>query len=79
MSHFGAAHRWGAKALLPKICQTYPTIMKLGTLVPHLKKIQKKSVNHMTQPFSSADISIFYHKSQTFATLRNADRLYFNA
>ena len=24
-----------------KICLTYPTIMKLGTVVPYLKKIQK--------------------------------------
>ena len=29
------------KAPLPKICHTYPTIMKLGTVIPYLKKIQK--------------------------------------
>ena len=30
------------KALpLPKICHTYPTMMKLGTVIPYLKKIQK--------------------------------------
>ena len=30
--HFGAAHGWGLKkALLPKICHTYPTMMKLGS------------------------------------------------
>ena len=29
------------KALLPNICHTYPTMMKLGTVVPYLKKIQK--------------------------------------
>ena len=27
--------------LLPKICHTYPTMMKLGTVTPYLKKIQK--------------------------------------
>ena len=26
---------------LPKICQTYPTMMKLGTFIPYLKKTQK--------------------------------------
>ena len=25
---------------LPKICHTYPTMMKLGTVIPYLKKIQ---------------------------------------
>ena len=29
------------KAPLPKICHTYPTMMKLGTVTPYLKKIQK--------------------------------------
>ena len=31
----------GAKGPFPKICQTYPTMMKLGTVIPYLKKIQK--------------------------------------
>ena len=26
---------------LPKICHTYPTMLKLGTVIPYLKKIQK--------------------------------------
>ena len=25
---------------LPKICHTYPTIMKLGTVIPYPKKMQ---------------------------------------
>ena len=29
------------KALLPKICRTYPKMIKLGTLMPYLKEIQK--------------------------------------
>ena len=29
------------KAPLPKICHTYPTMMKFGTVIPYLKKIQK--------------------------------------
>ena len=30
-----------AKATLPKIYHTYPTMMKLDTVIPYLKKIQK--------------------------------------
>ena len=36
MGIFGIAHGKGAK-----ICHTYPTMMKLGTGIPYLKKIQK--------------------------------------
>ena len=42
MGIFGAAHEWGEggqKGL--KICHTYPTMMKLGTVIPYVKKIQK--------------------------------------
>ena len=42
---FGAVHRGGGgppkKAPLPKICQTYPTMMKFGTVTPYPKKIKK--------------------------------------
>ena len=31
----------GQKGRLPKICHTYSTMMKLGTVVPYLNKIQK--------------------------------------
>ena len=47
MGLFGAAHRWGGgggeakRLLLPKICHTYPTMMKLGTVISFLKEIQK--------------------------------------
>ena len=44
MGFFGAAHGWGEggkNAPLPKICHTYPTVMKLGTVIPYPKKIQK--------------------------------------
>ena len=40
MGFFGAAHGWGGKKA-PKICHTYPTVMKLGTVIPYPKKIQK--------------------------------------
>ena len=47
MGIFGAAHGWGGgeggdkKTPLPKICHKCPTMMKLGTGIPYLKKIQK--------------------------------------
>ena len=31
----------GKKDPLPKFCHTHPTLMKLGTLIPYLKKIRK--------------------------------------
>ena len=43
MVFFGATHGWGGKKALtlPKICHTYPAMMKLGTVKPYLKKIRK--------------------------------------
>ena len=44
MGFFGAADGWegGPKnAPLPKICHTYPTMMKLDTVIPCPKKFQK--------------------------------------
>ena len=38
MGLFGAAHGGGQP---PKICHTYPTIMKLGTVITYLKETQK--------------------------------------
>ena len=43
MGFFGAAHGWGGAFLAPlsKIRHTYPTMMKLGAVIPYLRKIQK--------------------------------------
>ena len=46
MDFFGATHGWGGggggkKVPVPKICHTYPTMMKLGTVISYAKKIQK--------------------------------------
>ena len=43
MGLFGAAYGWaGAKSLpTPKIRHTFPTKMKLGTVIPDLKMTQK--------------------------------------
>ena len=56
MGIFGAAHglgggRGGAKRpSLPHICHTYPTMMKFGTVIPYLKKIQKIYESRDTHP-----------------------------
>ena len=63
MGIYGAAHGWrrgggGKKAPLPKICHTYSTMMKLCTVIPYIKKIQKV-YESKTLPPTSADINIF--------------------
>ena len=55
MGFFGAAHAWKElKSSLRKIYHTYPIMMKLGTVLPYVKKIQLtyKSFAH---PLVSAD------------------------
>ena len=70
MGIFGAAHGWGAiKAPLPKICHTYATMMKLGTVIPYLKKIQKIYESRDT-PLTFADISIFSPEISTFCYIK---------
>ena len=34
----GGGRGWGTKGLPPKIFHTYPTVMKLGIVIPYLKK-----------------------------------------
>ena len=82
MGFFGGAHEWVEQKgpPLPKICHTYPTMMKLGTVIPYLEKTQKYII-HVTQPLSSIQISIFSRKSIIFVISRIADyryRLHFN-
>ena len=38
MGLFGATHQLG---LPPKICHTYPAMVKLGTVIPYKKKFEK--------------------------------------
>ena len=80
MGLFGAAHGWGEakRSTLPKTCQTYPTIMKLGIVIPHLKETEKY-MNHVTQPLSSTDISIFSEEINKFSYIKKYRyRLHFN-
>ena len=41
MGLFGVAHRWGCQkdSPIPKVCVTYPTMMKLGTVREDPKNI----------------------------------------
>ena len=41
-SFWGCWQMGGQKCLLSKICHTYPTMMKLGTILTWLKKMKKK-------------------------------------
>ena len=41
MGFFGAAHGWGAKRSPTLKSVTHPATMKLGIIIPYLKKIQK--------------------------------------
>ena len=69
MGLLGAAHGWGwgKKAPLPKICLTYPTMMKLGSFT--LSKGDPKNISIM----NSADITFFQGKSATFVMSINTD------
>ena len=62
MGLFGAAHRWGGGGQkgppLTKICHTKPTMMKLGSFTLPIED-QKKCINHVTHPLSSANINVF--------------------
>ena len=60
----------GQKSPLPKTCHTYSTMMKLGTFITYLKKIQKKYVTHVTRPLISTDISIFSLEISNFCYIK---------
>ena len=59
----------GKKVPLPKVCHTYLTIMKLATVIPYLKEIQKIYESRDT-PLSSADISNFLPEISTFCYIK---------
>ena len=59
MGLFVNAHEWGPKSPLHLqiICFTYRIMMKFGTVLPYLKKVQKH-INQVTRPVIPADIRI---------------------
>ena len=73
MGFFGAAHGWGrSKRLsLPKICHTYPTMIKLSTVIPDQKKIQKVYELRDAPLEFCWHQHFFYRKSANFAISRN--------
>ena len=50
--HFRSRSRMGVakKSPLPNMCHPYPIMMKLGTVIPYLKKIQKIYESRDTTP-----------------------------
>ena len=73
-----AAHGWGwcwccgggtKASLFPKICHTYLTMMKPGTVIPYLKKIQK-IYESRDIPLNFADISIFSPETSKFCYIK---------
>ena len=76
MDLFRAAHKWGAvkKApSIPNICHTYPTMIKLCTVIPYLKKIPKICKLRDT-PLEFAVISIISGKSAAFVISKTSDK-----
>ena len=75
----GCSRMWvGEKGLLPNICHTCPTMMKLGTVTPYLKKIQKY-INPVLHPLSFADIRIHSQEITNFCYIKKyKHRLHFN-
>ena len=65
--------RQKAPTHLPKIWPTYPTIMKIDTVTPYLKKIQKIYQSRKSSLDSCWHKHFFYQKSSTFVTSRNTD------
>ena len=71
MGFFGAPRGWGKGFWLPfpKIFHTYLTMMKLGTVIPYLRKIQKIYKSRDT-PLISADVSIFSPEISKFCYIK---------
>ena len=83
MGFFGAAQGLGGGQKdppppLPKICRTYPAMMKHGTAIPYLKK-SKRYMNYVTHALSSADISNFAPEINKFCYIKkHMYRLHFD-
>ena len=78
MRHFGAAYRWEEKGPLPKICRTHPTLIKLGIIIPYLKKFQK-IYKLLDITLGSAGISIFSMKINNLCLIKKYRyRFHFN-
>ena len=63
----------GKKAPLPKICHRYPTMMKIGTVIPYLKNIQNIYESRDTTLDFCWYQYFFHWKSASFVISRNTD------
>ena len=65
------------KVPLPKICHTYPAMMKLGIVISYLKKIQNHIwiTRHTTWVLLTS--ALFHRKSVNFAKSKNAVKIAF--
>ena len=72
MGLLGDAHGWGAKwSSFLKTCHTYPTMIKIGTVMTYPKKIQKIYELRDTPLLLT---SAFFHRiSANFAISKNTD------
>ena len=78
-SIFRGCSRMGVERLsLPKICHTYPTMMKLGALIPYLKKIQKIYKSHDTPSEFCWHQQFFTGNQQNCYIKKYRYRLYFD-
>ena len=63
---------WEQKAPLHRFSHTYPTMMKLGTVVPYIKKIQKDIWITWHTLWVLLTSAFFHWKSANFAISANA-------
>ena len=71
----GCSLTWGVgvkRPPLPEIYHTFPTKMKLGTVISYLKKTQKIDESHDT-PLEFCWLSIFHRKSANLAISENTN------
>ena len=62
------------KSPLPKICHTNPTMIKLGTVIPYLKKIQEIYESCSTSHWILLTSAFFHWKPANFVMSRNIDK-----
>ena len=61
------------KGRQPKICYTYPTMMKLSKVIPYLKKIQN-CINNVITPSVLLTSAFFHQKLGIFVISGNTDK-----
>ena len=73
-SFWDCSRGWGAqKGPIPKICHIYLTMMKLGTVIPYLKKIQKNKYITWHTHWVLLSSAFFHWKLTIFVISRNTD------